>query len=668
MKSAELSTVLVGLSESPSEEPLPLPQARDICLAPFLAGLEPPPKLELSEWADLYRFLPDTAPEPGQWRTSRAPYLRKIMDALSAHAPYDRVVFMKGTQLGATEVGNNWLGYTIHHAPATMLYLEPSDASAKKISKQRIEPMLRDTDVLRPLITGGENQPGRKETILEKYWPGGSLTLASAKSTSALRMISCQNLFADEVDEYDKDVNHQGSPLDLAEKRLDAFAGRSKVYIPSTPTLAESSVIEDEYKRTDQQVYEVPCPHCGTFQLITFHGHIRWDDDAHPELAYMQCEACGLHIEESQKDDILAAGRWVPTAVGAPGTIGFWLPSTYSPWFTWGKAVRQFLKAKGDPHAMKVFTNTVLAETFQDALTSIDDDELLGRVETFPAEVPRGVLVLTAGVDTQEDRLEMEVVGWGLGWESWGIEYRRFYGDPDQPQVWADLMDALDRMRQHEDGYTLPIAAACIDSRGHHTQAVYEFCQGKEVRRIFAIAGVPDNGKRALTGAPTKKRTGRGERHCLLFDVCTAIARAHVYGRLAIKKATGDMDGDVPASTPGYTHFRADGRGYDEEYFRQLNSMHVKEFPFRGRTKREWSIKKGRRKEALDCRCYSLAALNILQPDWEPLVKRRKRQAEDAPKAREAATLAQATAVSATPQPPRRQVRRPGRGNWVTGW
>ena len=629
----------------------------------FLAGLEPPPKLSVSEWAEEYRILPDDAPEPGPYRCDRAPMLREIMDALSTHSPHERCVLRKGTQIGASEVGNNLLGYLIQHAPQTVLYVMQSDAAAKKASKTRIEPMIRDSAALARLVTGEDDESGslrkrRRGTILEKFWPGGRLMMVSAKSIGSLKSDSAQNLFFDELDEAPLDIARQGDALALAIKRLDAFKGRSKVYLASTPTMDGQSKICEEYEKTDQRVAEFPCPHCGHWQQITFFGHIRWpkEPEERPEEAYFVCEACGGTVEEGhQKEQMISRGRWRPTAVGLPGRIGWHYPALLSLFFTWGACARQFVEAKGNPFLMKVFTNTVLAEPFRDEVTTVSEDQLLDRLEPYPADVPRGVLAITCGVDTQDDRFELEVVGWGDGFESWGLAYRKVWGVPDKPETRAMLQQEIDRIYQHVDGYGVPIACTFIDSRGHYTQEVYRFCEGKEGRRIFAIAGVPDNGKRPLVSSPHKKQTGQGRRHNVLYDVCTGIARGHVYGRLNVKEPG-----------PGYCHWPADGRGYDEEYFRQLTSMEVRDRPMRGRIVREWMLKKGRRKEALDCRCYALAALYMLNVDWSGL--RRTRENQAAKVTAPAATGQKAPAAAPEERHPTRPARRPRRSGWVNRW
>ena len=633
MRSVQPSTAQRDASSAPSLDDVEaelalLPSAVDSTLLPFVAGLEPPIRLTVSEWADAHRILADDAKEPGRYRTDRVPYLRPIMDSLSSDSPHSVVVFKKATQLGATECGNNWLAYLIEHSPQTVIYIMPTDDLAKRASRQRIEPMIRDCDLLCGLVEADEDRHGiarksRRETVREKYWAGGRLTLVSAKSSAGLKNLSAQNLFADELDEWPRQVGKQGDPFAVARKRLDAFAGQSKVFAVSSPTAVPSRICE-LYDLTDQQVLEVPCPHCQHYQVLTFDpptgGHIRWPEGM-PEDAYMVCEACGGIVTEDQKPAMLALSRFRPTAKGRPGWIGFAVSALYSPFFRWRDCAEQWLDAKGDPEQMRTFVNTVLGEPYKDDLKSVDVDDLTSHVEEYGCEVPRGVLAITAGWDTQDNRVEGVVIGFGIGLEAWVLGYHRIYGDPDDPDFWGPVDDQINHLYQHADIYSIPIACAMIDSRGHKTDAVYAYCRGKEARRIYAIAGVADNGRRPLVGPPMQKRTGTNERHCELRDVCTDIARGHVYAKL-----------NVTERGPGFWHFPSDndGRGCDVEFFRQLCGMEFEERIVRGRSVRIWKLKQHRRKESLDAVCYALAALHQLNPEWNELAKRREQQAERA--------------------------------------
>jgi len=609
----------------------------------WFEGLKPEPALTVSEWADEHRHLSQQASaEPGRWRTERTPYLREIMDHLSPSSPVQTVVFQKGSQLGGTECGNNWLAYIIHHAPGPMLYVQPTLEMAKRTSKQRIAPMIEACPALRERVSDSRSRDSGN-TLLAKEFPGGILVLTGANSAIGLRSMPVRYLFLDEIDGFDADVDGEGDPAELARRRTTTFSANRKVLIVSTPTLKGLSRVEQAFEATDQRYYNVPCPHCGTFQVIQW-ANIQWPKDK-PEKAQMKCEACRKKIHESHKAELLRQGRWVASREGDGLTVGYHLSGLYSPpgWYSWAEAAKDFLDAKSrGRESLKVWTNTVLAETWEEEGDAIEENTLLARCEPFNARVPKGVLLLTAGVDTQDDRLEMEIVGWGPGEETWGIEYRVLWGNPAHPEVWEQLSDALAQRFQHEDGYELNITACCVDSGGHHTQAVYKFCKGRQGLRHFAIKGVGGPGY-PIVAAPKKRRTGRGQRHVELFTVGADQARALVHSRAKLIEPG-----------PGYCHFSL-GHGYDREYFTQLASMKAVIRYTRGVPQRVWELLPGRRKEAFDCRIYATAALYILNPLWDKIVERRER------------SLGASEVASEPRVKKKRRARRPG-GNWVTGW
>ncbi len=640
----------------------------------FLAGFEPPPEMTVSEWADLYRIVAGHSPDEGKYRTSRTPYAREIMDCLSVNHPAERVIFMKGSQIGGSEIGMNWLGYVIHQAPGPMLMVYPRHADAHDESRDRVEPMIDLTEQLRELVGPAHARLG-SNTLLRKEFPGGSVRMVGANSPASFRRISIRWLFPDECDAYPMEVGDEGSPLELAIKRTAVFEGRNKIYLPSTPTIKDHSVIEAEYNLSDKRVYLVPCPHCGFFQQITW-AQIKWPE-GQPDEAALECLECHTLIEEHHKTSMLAGGKWVATAPGDGVRIGFHLNALYSPvgWFSWRRAVRDFLdaKAKGREE-LKVWTNTVLAETWEEKSDLVDPDTLEARCKPYPAcpgdggegdaeRCPKGVLVLVAGVDVQDDRIELEVVGYGKDEESWGIHYRRLMGDPGGKDLWDRLDEALQVTYPHEDGYRLRIEHACIDSGGHYTQKAYRFCRNKETRGVFAVKGAAGPG-RPIAAASMRKRTGRGRRPFKLFIVGADQAR------MAVRK-----DLLIQDEGPRYCHFPV-GHGYTHDYFQQLTVWRRRPKYTRGVARWEWEKPSGARDEAFSCRIYALAALDILTPDWAPLARNR------AKKAATAATAAGRTAPPPSasppasdppppsPSPPARtvQMSRPRRPGWVSGW
>ncbi len=395
-------------------------------------GMAPEPALLVSEWADKHRILSSRgSAEPGPWRTSRTPYLKEVMDALSPAHPARRVVFMKGAQVGGTECGNGWIGYVIHHAPGPMLAVQPTTELAKRFSDQRIDPLIEETRAIRERVAPARSRDSGNRQ-LSKEFPGGRLVMTGANSAVGLRPMSARFLFLDEIDAYAGDVEGEGDPIALAEARARTFGWRRKVFLVSTPTIAGLSRIEREYLATDQRRYFLPCPHCLAMQWLRFERLV-WDD-GEPETARYLCEACDAPIGEQHKAAMLAAGTWRATATATdPHAIGFHILALYSPpgWMPWSEIARLWLAAQGDDRAIKTFRNTVLGETWQEAGEAPDWQRLYDRREHWPAgKVPAGGLLLTAGVDVQRDRLEASIWAWGQDRQSWLVRAPRPGGEP----------------------------------------------------------------------------------------------------------------------------------------------------------------------------------------------------------------------------------------------
>ena len=383
------------------------------------------PDVTVSEWSDQYRLLDQAASsEPGKWRTRRTPYLKEIMDCLSATRPESIVVFMKGAQIGATEAGNNWLGYTIHHAPAPMLYVMPTVDAAKRASKQRIAPMIDAIPEVKAKVAVARARDSGN-TLFQKDYPGGTLILTGANSAIGLRSMPARYLFMDEVDGYPTDLDGEGDPIQLAIRRTATYKRNRKIFIVSTPTIKGISAIEDYYEQSDQRRYFIPCPECGEFQVLEW-KMITWTDND-PDTAAMTCQHCGVIVPESNKTKLLSDGEWRATSEGR--FTGFHLSSLYSPvgWYSWSDAVADFLAAKKvGEEQLKTWVNTVLGETWEEQGEQADPNSLILRREEYD-EPP--ILWRTIGADVQKDRIELELVGWGEGEESWGLEYIILPGD-----------------------------------------------------------------------------------------------------------------------------------------------------------------------------------------------------------------------------------------------
>lgn len=565
----------------------------------FVLGLTPDPVFSVDEWADARRILSSVASsEPGPWRTDRTPYLRELMQELSPQSRVERVVLMKGAQTGGSEAGFNWLGSIIDVAPGPAMMVQPTVDTAKKVSKQRVEPMIDATPELREKIKDARTRDSGN-TILVKEFPGGVLVMTGANSSVGLRSMPVRYLFLDEVDGYPNDVEEEGDPVNLAIQRTANFPNR-KIFLCSTPTVAEYSRIEKAYLESDQRRYFVPCPECGFMQFMKW-SQIRWTAGKQRQAEYL-CESpdCGCLIPNHKKAWMMATkngAEWRATAEGDGFTAGFHLSALYSPWVSWGEIAHEFILAKKDPSLLKVFFNTKLGETWQDGDgDTVDPANVYARREEYGPTLPAEVVVLVAGVDVQDDRIELELVGYGRDEESWSIDYRVLYGDPSDKALWAQLDEFLLRRWQHPVVGEMRIAATAVDTGGHHTLAAYAFVRPREHRRrVWAIKGM--GGKRAIW--PRRpSRNNKGKVNLWLIGVDTA--KENFYARLR-KLEVG----------AGYCHFPKTST-YDEAHFAGLTAEKCRTKFLKGFKIQEWYKKDGDRNEPLDCRVYAYAALQGL--------------------------------------------------------
>lgn len=563
----------------------------------FNAGLKPDPLMNISEWADKYRILSQKASaEPGKWRTSRTPYLKEIMDCLSPYSGIEKVVFMKGAQIGGTEVGNNFLGYIVHLSPGPVMLVMPTVDGAKRTSKTRIDPMFEAIPELKGVISDRRSKDASNTTLMKEF-QGGVLVLTGANSAIGLRSMPVRYIFLDEIDAYKGDVEGEGDPVNLAIKRTSTF-NRRKIFMVSTPTIQGVSRIEYEYEQSDQRHYMVPCPYCNKRQSLKW-KQIHFENDD-PATATYVCEHCGAIIEEHLKTWMLENGIWEKSNPKS-NVAGFHLSSLYSPvgWFSWADAVKQFLDAKNKDNLLKVWVNTVLGETWLEKGEAPEWQILFDKREDYQQEiVPSGGLFLTAGADVQKDRIECEVVAWGRNKESWSVGYFIINGDTAREEVWNELSEFSKRYFEHSSGVMLPISRFAIDS-GFATQQVYNWVRKQPINFAMAIKGT-DSGVTPL-GLPTRvdlningKRLRRGAK---VWSVGTSILKSELYQFLRL---TQNEDESYPA---GYCHFPK----YDSEYFKQLTAEQLVTKMVRGYQKREWQ-KTRERNEALDCRVYARAA------------------------------------------------------------
>lgn len=572
-------------------------------------GLTPDPLLSVSEWSDRHRILSSKASaEPGRWRTHRTPYLKAIMDCLSPTSPVERVVFMKGAQLGATEAGSNWIGYVIHHAPGPMMAVWPTVEMAKRNSKQRIDPLIEESGVLAELIAPARSRDSGN-TILTKEFRGGVLVMTGANSAVGLRSMPVRYLFLDEVDGYPLDVEGEGDAISLAEARTRTFA-RRKIFIVSTPTIAGASAIEREYQASDQRRYLVPCPHCAHRQWLRFE-QLRWDK-GRPETAAYVCESCDTAIAEHHKTWMLEHGEWRAVAPeNGAKTAGFHLSSLYSPvgWRRWREiAVAWELavsKESGSAAAIKTFKNTELGETWVEEGEAPDWQRLIERREDYSlGSIPRGGLLLVGGADVQKDRLEVSIWAFGRGKESWLVEHRVLMGDTARDAVWKQLSELILEHWTHASGAAMPLARFALDT-GFATQEAYAFVRERRDPRVMPVKGVARGA--ALIGTPTAVDISQGgkklRRSIKVFSVAVGIAKLEFYNNLR-KSADVGEDGLTTVFPAGFVHLPK----VDAEFIQQLCAEQLITRRNRnGFPVREWQ-KMRERNEALDCYVYARAA------------------------------------------------------------
>jgi len=581
-----------------------------------LKVLMPPPELTISDWADQNRRLSSEASaEPGQWRTSRAEYQRGIMDAIS-DASVETVVVMSSAQTGKTETQLCCVGYHIDQDPAPIMVVMPTERDAETWSKDRFSPMARDTPCLQDKIANPKSRDGNNK-ILHKRFPGGHLTIVGANAPSGLASRPIRLLLCDEVDRYPFSAGAEGDPVNLAKKRTVTFWNR-KIVLVSTPTNKGASRIETAYEESDQRRFWVPCPECGTEQVLTW-DQVKWDkaaDGSHkPETARYHCTECDAAWRDETRWAAVSKGRWIAEKP-FEGTAGFHLNEMYSPWVRLEAMARAFLSARaGGDEAMKTFVNTSLGETWVESGEAPDWQRLQGLKEDWPTgTVPHGGLFLTAGADVQKDRIEVDVWAWGKGLESWLIDHVVIEGGPADPACWQRLSELLGRTWRHNSGQHMTIARLAIDT-GFETSAVYAWARQAGFAQVAPVKGVEGFNRASPVSGPTYvdatiggKRLRRGAR---LWTVATSTFKAETYRFLRMDPPeAGPADGAL--ASPGLIHLPG---WSDAEWLKQLTAEQLVTVKTkRGFQKLEWQ-KLRERNEALDCRVYARAAAWILGAD-----------------------------------------------------
>lgn len=580
-------------------------------------GLKPLPKTSVSQWADNHRMLSSgISAEPGKWKTSRALYQKDIMNAFTEPGIH-RVVVKSSSQIGKSDMMNNVIGRFAHLDPCAIMMIQPTIDMAQDYSKTRIAPMIRDTKVLNNLFYDVKSRDANN-TILSKVFPGGRLIMCGANSPAGLASRPIRILLADEVDRFPDSAGTEGDPVDLAAKRMTTF-WNSCMGLFSTPTNEGTSRIDEEYLAGTQEEWQHKCPNCGEYHLLR---HIDMTVD-YKEIktpsgkktvivndVKWRCPHCGFSFSEKEMKQTQQKYISQNSDALKNGIRSFFVNGFTSPWMTWTRIMREWLEAKGDPEREKVIMNTVFGESYKQKGAFEDEQIFLRRRESYGAELPNGVLLLTAAIDTQDNRLEYEVVGWGKEEECWGIRKGIVLGAPNQARTWKEIDNILDKTYHFADGKGLKVVRTFIDSGGHYTSDVYNYCQKNFYKQRFAIKG------RGGPGIP------------LIYKIAKANNAKAPLILLGVDDGKQQIMDRLSIDSPGplYFHFPQDegikelsDRGYDDLYFKGIISEHKKVYKRNGVLREVWETTKNVRNEPLDLRNYNLACMKSLKPDWVKL-------------------------------------------------
>jgi len=586
----------------------------------IISGMRPPENLTVSQWADKKRRLsPESSAEPGPWRTYRTPYLKEPMDAFT-DPKVKHIVLVAASQVGKSELENNIIGYIIDEDPGSILFIHPMIVDAKEYSKLRIAPMIRDCKTLRAKVAEAKSRDSAN-TILQKSYPGGILTFTGSTEAHALASKPIRYIIGDERDRWATSAGKEGDPWKLARARQKTFFNAKAIEV-STPTIKNASAIESSFYEGTMERWCTPCPHCGEYHDIRF-ADIRYTHETTVHSGkktykvsdvYYVCPSCaGVSGELEIKRQ---TSKWIAENADAyeQGVRSFWLNAFTSPWASWESIILEYLNALGSSRKLQVVYNTSFGELWEDRGDLEDEDSLLARREDYKAELPDGVLVLTCGVDVQDDRLEYEVVGTGHFGEDWGIKKGIIMGRPDDAVVWTTLDEVIDHVYRFENGVGLRISTTFVDEGGHFTQEVRLQCRARLGKKVFAIKGRGGDSV-PYTSPPKKVKivvNGKALGTCWQYQLGVDAGKQLIMDNLRVQTVGSK-----------YTHFpRRDDYGPD--YFKGLLSERLVYKPER---KQPWQWEKipgHERNEALDCRNYAKAAVKALSPNFDELDRRLK--------------------------------------------
>jgi len=571
-------------------------------------SFKPPKKLSLSQWADNFAYLSaESSAEGGRWRT--LPYQKGIMDAIT-DPNVEQVTVMKSARVGYSKILNHIIGYHIHQDPCPIMVCQPTIEDCQGYSKEEIAPMLRDTPCLHGLVSDPKSKDGNN-TLLQKNFPGGTLSLVGSNSARGFRRVSRRIVLFDEVDGYSASAGTEGDQIKLGIRRTEYYWNR-KIVAGSTPTIKDFSRIERLFLQTNQMRYYVPCPECNHMQYLRW-SNMKWRDNDPDTVAYA-CEDCGCLIPHSKKRWMVERGEWRATAPGNPKHVGFhiWAAYSYSPNASWSNLVEEFLQSKDDPEQLKTWINTILGDVWEDQYASkVGAEGLMERasLETYKQGTPpRSVLSLCLGCDVQDDRLSMSLWGIGRNEEMYLIDRKVIYGSPARADLWKQMDEVLMSEYTNEDGKKMKIDSAAIDTGGHFTQEVYQYVRERTQLGLIGVKGMGQKGKPPI-GKPSKvdiNFSGKAlKRGVQLFPVGVDVIKSTLHNKLK----------DAEPGE-GYIHFYPT---ITHDYFEELTAERQVLRYKHGYQERIWVKKSNARNEALDEMVYAYAA-------WQRLLQKYDRR------------------------------------------
>jgi phage terminase large subunit GpA-like protein len=607
-----------------------------------LNSVAPREILSVPEWADRNVMFPDNSAKKGAWRTDDYEFWREPMENINN----PKVLYMSlmtCAQIGKTTLGIIDASYLIKHMPSPLMYLLPTIHMAESFSRDKFEPMTNNIDEVHEIL-GDRVSRNSNNTILQKTYPGGFIKFAGGNSPTDLAQHSVRVTICDDIDRIPASAGDEGDPVFLAEQRTESYTFFNRKMIRmSTPTVEQTSRIYRFYMQGDQREFYVACPHCGHYQTLKW-DRLHWEEiknlageviDFNAENNYYECEnkECGSHLKEADKRWMISAkgkGKWIPKRPEIKDHRSYKINRLYSPLSSWASVIREYYTLKDDTASQRIFQNTVLGEPWKDGSTvEVEIADLMKRNEDYLTEkrktIPNGVLLITAQVDVQADRLEMKLSGWGRKKELWTLFYTKFTGDPEQLEVYEEAAEFLKAGHMRDDKVTIH-PAICLVDIGYKQNAVLA-----GIERMKKIVHLP----KGIIGI----KGGHGDRAIIPNKISFTTKKRYVYYTIGVDRAkdaamdrlkTPKSEDPAPdAVNPNYHHFTSSC--CDINYFEQLTAerKEIKWSAAYGPQAKWVKKKEGIRNEVWDLEVYGVAAEILCYADYDRLYEKYLAEAKE---------------------------------------